>query len=125
MKNSVDFEVNYKSKIDGQVYARQFKCKTKLSMMETIKKDEYVRSILGKDPSNAGDEARNIAEAIGYCRAHITSQPKWWEECQYGVTLEDQGILNAVCMACLEAVQNEYNELFKKAEEAEKSLLDQ
>lgn len=125
MKDSVEFEVNYKSRMDGKVYAGQFKAKTKLSMLETIKQDEYVRTVLGKDPNNAGETARGIAEAIGYCRAHITSYPKWWEDCTFGTAVEDQGILAAVSIACQQAIDKEYAELFKQAEEAEKTLLEQ
>lgn len=118
MKNTVKFTVDVKGEISGRQFQGVFETKVKLSHREALKEDEVRRTILGTNPGDASEFARQLAGALAYLAVRIIDAPTWWRQSNNGLDLEDSNVLVAVNNACIGAVGDEIEAHLKAAESA-------
>jgi hypothetical protein len=117
--NLVSFDIKCKGDETEKDYEGLFKAKTKVSIKDRLKEDEFRRSILGVDSQNAGVEASMIASAVAYLAVRLVEFPDWWKASEGGLKLEDSNVLAEVNNKAMAEVAKEYQKLAKKAEEAQ------
>lgn len=122
--NETSFSVNVTAQASGENFAGSFKVRKRLSHMQSLRRDELRRELLGARAENAPDAMKQNAYILSTCAAYIIDGPRWWGETNNGLDLVDEEPVAAVfaeISKVQEAVTKELEEKAKKATEILKS----
>lgn len=86
--NEATFSINITA-ASGENYAGAFTIRKRLSHMQSLRRDELRRELLGNKPEQAPVEMRENAYILSTCAAYVVKAPRWWTENANGVELVD------------------------------------
>jgi len=119
--NETSFTINVTA-ASGENYAGTFIVRRRLSHMQTLRRDELRRELLGSKPDAAPDSLKQNAYILSTCAAYVKEAPSWWTNASNGVDLLDEEPVGAVFQEILK-IQDQLNkELEEKAEKAKLAL---
>jgi hypothetical protein len=121
--NESSFSINVTS-LSGENYAGAFKARKRLSHIQTLRRDELRRELLGAKPEVAPDELKKNAFILSTCAAYVFDGPRWWLESDSGQSLVDEEPVAAVyeeVAKVVKAVNDELEAKQKKSLEAMKA----
>lgn len=100
------FSVDVVGDVTSDKFTGVFKCKTRLSHRDALRRDQVRRSLLGADPDSASPRAESVADCLSECSVRILEAPSWWTTAGEGMDLCDDNVLAEVykaMMACANA----------------------
>lgn len=121
--NESSFSINVEAS-SGELFAGPFKCRRRLSHMQSLRRDELRRELLGSKGENAPETMRQNAYILSTCAAYVIDGPRWWNESSNGLDLFDEEPVAAVfeeISKVMKAVNAELEAKAKKATEALKA----
>lgn len=86
--NEANFSINVTTAA-GENFAGNFTVRKRLSHMQSLRRDELRRELLGAKPESAPQEMRENAYILSTCAAYVKNAPKWWTENGNGTELVD------------------------------------
>jgi hypothetical protein len=114
MSDFVPFSLHVVGEVTGETWTGDFQLKTRLSMLDRLRLDNYFRFYIGEsNPQFASARVMEIAEVLSQLRVRITKAPDWWATKGNGQDLED--------MAPLKALYEVVVDIEKKAEAKSKT----
>lgn len=121
--NESSFSINITA-ASGESFAGAFKVRRRLSHMQSLRRDELRRELLGAKGEDAPTDLKYNAFILSTCAAYVIDGPRWWNESNNGVELFDTEPVAAVfneISKVLDAVAAELESKSKKAVEALKA----
>lgn len=113
LRETDDFTLDLEGETSGQKYFGKFSCLKFLPHGAQLKREQFVRELLGFDSQNASKRARDQAEIIADIRVSLTNMPDWLKEANFGLDLIDDNIIleisnniDKVRTKALEALKN-------------------
>ena len=104
MRSDTSFAISAVGEDSERVYDGSFSVKSTVTRRETFEIDRLRRQIIG--PSPDGTPPANQVQAEAYMLAHLAvrviKSPKWWEDADNGMDLEDYNVILEVFNAMLE-----------------------
>ncbi len=116
------FSIDVVGEITGTKWAGVFKCKTRLSHRDALKRDQVRRGLLGPNPEAASVRAIDVADILSEASVRLVDFPSWWGASGDGLDLEDDNVLSAVYAKIIECAKVASKELADKGAEARKDL---
>lgn len=121
--NESSFSINITA-ASGEAFAGTFKVRRRLSHMQSLRRDELRRELLGAKGEEAPHDLKYNAFILSTCAAYVIDGPRWWNESSNGVELFDTEPVAAVfneISKVLDAVAAELESKSKKAVETLKA----
>lgn len=121
--NESSFSINVTA-ASGELFAGTFKVRRRLSHMQSLRRDELRRELLGARGEGAPQDLKYNAFILSTCAAYVINGPRWWDESSNGVDLLDVEPVAAVfneISKILDTVAAELDVKSKKAVEALKA----
>ena len=124
MKTSEVFSVNIVGANTKRVYTGEFTTKTTTTMKDEFASDLKRRQVIGPSPDGTPPSANLQWQAymIGQLFVKLTDAPKWWQDSNGGLDLEDMNVITEVYNAVLEAEDKVIKALDAESEEALEKL---
>ena len=119
---AVEFTVDCKGELTGQVFQGVFKARPLLSHRARLDQDKMRRSLIGEKPEEASESTINTAAAISYIYHHLEASPAWWKESNNGLNLVDEAPVAAVYKAIMDLEEGVYADIRKAGEAAATAL---
>jgi hypothetical protein len=119
VENSAKFNVSVIGEKSGQPFNGDFTVKTRLTRSDYFRADEIRRSLLGVRPEAASPAVAGEAFVFAQLSVRITEAPKWWEDAQNGLELEDPNVIGTIFKL---AVEKEEERVAKIQEESKAAL---
>lgn len=119
--NEATFSVNVTAASEEN-YAGTFKIRKRLSHMQTLRRDELRRELLGSRGETAPDSIRQNAYILSTCAAYVVSGPSWWTENSNGVDLLDEEPIAEVFKHISQVLDEVAKELEEKAQKAKERI---
>jgi hypothetical protein len=95
--DTLPFHLHAIGDVTGETWTGDFVFKTRLSMMDRLKLDNYFRFYIGEsNPQYASQRVIEIAEVLSQLRVRILKAPDWWTAKSNGQDLEDMTPLKAL-----------------------------
>lgn len=122
METTATFTINITGEETGRVYTGKFKVKTILSRRDNFVADERRRMILGANSTQAAPNLQGEAFILGQLYVRILEAPKFWQDSDNGLDIEDANVIGEVFKLAMEKYDESKNKLKEEAEQAIKSL---
>lgn len=106
----------------GENYAGTFKVRKRLSHMQTLRRDELRRELLGTKPEAAPPILQQNAYILSTCAAYVVDGPSWWTSNSNGLDLLDEEPVAAVFAEIGKIIEEVNKELEGKAQKAAEAL---
>lgn len=119
--NETSFTINVTA-ASGENYAGTFKVFKRLSHMQTLRRDELRRELLGARGESAPEAMYRSAFILSTCAAHVKDAPSWWKESSNGLDLLDEEPVSAVFAEISRVTSSATKELEEKANKAAEAL---
>lgn len=119
--NETKFTLNLTAS-SGEQYSGTFKMRRRLSHLQTLKRDELRRELLGAKGESAPDSMKLQAYILSTCASHVFDGPRWWNESNSGQDLLDEEPVSAVFNEISKVLQEVNQELETKAKAAQEAL---
>lgn len=126
METSKPVEINVVGEETGRVYKGAFTFRGTQTRRQRLYADQVRRRALGPSPEGT-EPLPNVntdAYVIGQCAARVVDAPKWWQESDSGMDLDDSNVILAVYEAALKVEEEVKSALSKDAEKVAKKLKD-
>lgn len=87
--NEASFSINVTA-ASGENYAGPFTIRKRLSHVQTLRRDELRRQLLGSNSDNVPVDLQKNAIVLSTCASYVKNAPKWWTENSNGLDLLDE-----------------------------------
>lgn len=124
METSKPVEINVVGEETGRVYKGAFTFRGTQTRRQRLYADQVRRRALGPSPEGT-DPLPNVntdAYIIGQCASRVIDSPKWWQESDSGMDLDDSNVILAIYEAALKVEDEVKAELSKESDKAVKKL---
>lgn len=126
METSKPVEINVVGEETGRTWKGEFTFRGTLTRRQRMYADQVRRTVLG--PSPEGQQAlgsiNTEAFIIGQLAVMVADAPKWWQESDSGLDLEDWNVVLSVYEAGLKVQDGVNADLKKDSEKVAKKLKD-
>ena len=122
LDNEESFTLSITGDVTGEKLWGTFKAKKRLSHRDRLNQDKLRREMLGDRADGASIDAASIADAVSEIAIRLTDAPQWWKASNNGLDLMDGNVISEVYKKVMEVERKVFEELNKKAEDAEKTL---
>lgn len=119
---TVSLAVNIVGSVTQEKYEGIFETKIFLSHKDTLREDEFRRTHLGRNSSEASEYAKSIASALAFLNVRITKSPEWFVAQGYGADIVDDNVLIEVHNAISKAIADEITAIAERGKEAKAAL---
>jgi hypothetical protein len=122
-----EFTVNLTGETTGEKLEGRFKVRTRLTFRDQLRRDEVRRTILGVAPDAALPDAFMKAIKLAELAVRIIlpdGAPSWWKNSDSGLDLSDENVVTEIYEKALEAEKKLVDSLKKDGVEAKKNLQD-
>ena len=121
--DSVPFHLHVTGDVTGETWTGDFAFKSRLSMMDRLKLDNYFRFYIGEsNPQFAAPRVLEIAEILAQLRVRLTKAPEWWATKNNGQDLEDMTPLQALYESAMELEKKVTEKAKAKAQQSAEDL---
>lgn len=121
--DTVPFHLHAVGDVTGETWTGDFVLKSRLSMMDRLKLDNYFRFYIGEsNPQFASPRVLEIAEVLAQLRVRIVKAPEWWATKGNGQELEDMSPLKALYEAVVDLEKKTDAKNKAKAQQAQDDL---
>lgn len=120
--NDAPFSINLVGDESGERMFGDFRAKERLSHRDTLMRDQRRRELLGSMGGTPDERAYGIAVIVSELSVRLTKMPRWFEEANLGLDLEDENVIADVYQKALK-VQLEARKLREKKDEEDKKEL--
>ncbi len=124
MKTSKVISVNVVGDSTGRSYSGDFTVKMVMTQRDEFHADLRRRQILGPSPDGTPPASKLQWDAfmLGQIQARTVESPKFWQDSDFGMDLEDSNVATAVYNEILKAEDEFKSEILKDSEEALEKL---
>lgn len=116
------FSLDSTGELSAQKYYGTFDCLKRLTHAKQIARDRIVREILGPNPQDASNRARNQAEIVAQMQVCLVSAPDWLKNARYGLDLIDDNVIAEISDRIDEIQIKAIKEIREKGEKAKEVL---
>lgn len=106
----------------GEKWVGDFRAKERLTHRDTLIKDMRRRELLGSFGGDPDPRARSVAIIVAELTVRLTKMPRWFEESNLGLDLEDENVLAEVWDKAVKVQLAASEARQKAAEEKQKEL---
>jgi len=124
MKTSEVFSVNIVGTSTNRSYSGEFTAKTTMTMKDQFAADLKRRQVLGPSPDGTPPAANLQFQAymIGQLFVKIIDAPKWWQDSNFGLELEDMNVVTELYNSVLELEEKTSKAFEEEADQALEKL---
>jgi hypothetical protein len=122
LRETKSFTVRITGDRTGELYPGEFSAYRRLTHRQELLRDKINRELLGNNPTGASERAISQAEILAELQVSVVDAPTWWKECNGGLDLADDNVIQTLYKHVMEIKLEAINEVKKKAEEATKDL---
>jgi len=121
-----DKERNFDLDLEGEVSKERrlgkFRAKTRLTMRDYVTRDRLRRDLLGSAGGQSNEDALAVAYMVSELQVRLVESPKWWQDSDNGLDLEDFNVLKKVYEQARAIEKQAKEEESQAASEAKKEL---
>ncbi len=119
--NETTFSINVTA-ASGENYAGAFTVRRRLSHMQSLRRDELRRELLGARGESAPEMMKQNAYILSTCASFVKDGPSWWTENSNGVDLLDEEPVGAVFAEISKIQEQIAKDLADRADKAKQAL---
>ena len=119
-----EFHISVLGNKTGETFAGKFRTLRRLSHRQELARDRIYRDLLGEQPENASERAKEQAEVLSDIQVCLREVPAWFKEAGMGLDLVDDSILTEVWNQTVKARVEAIQEVQERAKEASDKLKD-